>query len=62
MEFLELLLISIGIILGGLFLDGYLNNQVILYGMMVGSVVLFLLGSILSVTALFCFHGKFDSK
>jgi hypothetical protein len=39
-------------ILGGLFLDGYLNNQVILYGMMVGSAVLFLLGSILSVTAI----------
>ena len=48
-------LISIGMILGGLFLDGYLNNQVILYGMMVGSVVLFLLGSILSVTAIILF-------
>ena len=45
-------LICIGMILGGLFLDGYLNNQVILYGMMVGSAVLFLLGSILSVTAI----------
>ena len=48
-------LISIGIILGGFFLDGYLNNQVILYGMMVGSVVLFLLGSILSATAIILF-------
>ena len=48
-------LISIGMILGGLFLDGYLNNQVILYGMMLGSVVLFLLGSILSVTAIILF-------
>lgn len=48
-------LISIGIILGGLFLDGYLNNQVILYGMMAGSLVLFLLGSILSVTAIILF-------
>ena len=50
-----MMLIGIGIILGGLFLDGYLNNQVILYGMMVGSVVLFLLGSILSVTAIILF-------
>ena len=50
-----IILISIGLILGGLFLDGYLNNQVILYGMMLGSVVLFLLGSILSVTAIILF-------
>jgi|TARA_B110000467_G_scaffold107968_1_gene98309 glycosyltransferase involved in cell wall biosynthesis len=48
-------LITIGIILGGFFLDGYLNNQIILYGMMVGSVILFLLGSILSVTAIILF-------
>ena len=50
-----MMLIGIGILLGGLFLDGYLNNQVILYGMMAGSVVLFLLGSILSVTAIILF-------
>ena len=50
-----IILITIGMILGGLFLDGYLNNQVILYGMMLGSVVLFLLGSILSVTAIILF-------
>ena len=50
-----IILIGIGMILGGLFLDGYLNNQVILYGMMLGSVVLFLLGSILSVTAIILF-------
>tara|TARA_B110000438_G_scaffold298490_1_gene346850 strand:+ start:36 stop:911 length:876 start_codon:yes stop_codon:yes gene_type:complete len=50
-----IILISIGIILGGLFLDGYLNNQLILYGMMVGSVVLFLLGSILSATSVILF-------
>jgi len=48
-------LIVIGIILGGLFLNGYLNNQLILYGMMVGSVVVFLLGSILSATAIILF-------
>jgi len=50
-----IILVTLGIILGGLFLNGYLNNQVILYGMMVGSVVLFLLGSILSVTAIILF-------
>ena len=56
-------LITIGIILGGFFLDGYLNNQIILYGMMVGSVILFLLGSILSVTAIdLIFNGEFNSK
>tara|TARA_B110000438_G_scaffold255934_1_gene263061 strand:- start:676 stop:1551 length:876 start_codon:yes stop_codon:yes gene_type:complete len=48
-------LVTIGIILGALFLNGYLNNQLILYGMMVGSVVLFLLGSILSATAIILF-------
>jgi len=50
-----IVLVTLGMILGGLFLNGYLNNQVILYGMMVGSVVLFLLGSILSVTAIILF-------
>ena len=50
-----ILVIAIGIILGGLFLDGYLNNQVVLFGMMAGSVVLFLLGTILSVTAVILF-------
>ena len=50
-----ILVTAIGIILGGLFLDGYLNNQVILFGMMAGSVVLFLLGTILSVTAVLLF-------
>jgi glycosyltransferase involved in cell wall biosynthesis len=50
-----IILITVGMILGGFFLDGYLNNQVILYGMMLGSVVLFLLGSILSVNAIILF-------
>ena len=58
-----ILVIAIGIILGGLFLDGYLNNQVVLFGMMAGSVVLFLLGAILSVTAVILFSmANFDSK
>jgi len=50
-----IVLVAIGIILGGLFLDGYLNNQVVLFGMMAGSVALFLLGTILSVTAVILF-------
>jgi len=50
-----LVLVCIGVLLGGLFLDGYLNNSILLYGMMLGSVVLFLLGSILSVTAIILF-------
>jgi glycosyltransferase involved in cell wall biosynthesis len=50
-----LVLVCIGMILGALFLDGYINNSILLYGMMLGSVVLFLLGSILSVTAIILF-------
>ncbi len=44
-----------GIILGGIFLDAYLNQQIIFYGSLLGSVVLFLLGVILSVTAIILF-------
>ena len=50
-----LLLIISGIILGGLFLDGYLNQHVVFYGSLLGSVVMFLLGAILSVTAIILF-------
>ena len=50
-----IVLIGIGIILGGMFLDAYLNNQIIFYGSLLGSVILFLLGSILSVTAIILF-------
>ena len=50
-----IVLIGIGIILGGMFLDSYLNEQIIFYGSLLGSVVLFLLGSILSVTAIILF-------
>jgi len=45
----------VGIILGGIFLDAYLNQQVVFYGSLLGSVVLFLLGAILSVTAIILF-------
>ena len=48
-------LIVVGIILGGIFLDAYLNQQVVFYGSLLGSVVLFLLGAILSVTAIILF-------
>ena len=50
-----LALIVAGIVLGGIFLDGYLNQQIIFYGSLLGSVVLFLLGAILSVTAIILF-------
>jgi len=48
-------LIVIGIVLGGIFLEAYLNDQTIFYGSLLGSVVLFLLGAILSVTAIILF-------
>jgi len=48
-------LIIAGIVLGGIFLDAYLNQQVVFYGSLLGSVVMFLLGSILSVTAIILF-------
>lgn len=48
-------LIVAGIIMGGLFLDAYLNQQTVFYGSLLGSVVLFLLGAILSVTAIILF-------
>ncbi len=48
-------LIIVGLILGGLFLDAYLNDATIFYGSLLGSVVLFLLGAILSVTAIILF-------
>jgi len=38
-----------------LFLDVYLNDQVVFYGSLLGAVVLFLLGAILSVTAIILF-------
>jgi glycosyltransferase involved in cell wall biosynthesis len=44
-----------GIVLGGVFLEAYLNQQVVFYGSLLGAVVLFLLGSILSVTAIILF-------
>ena len=48
-------LVIAGIVLGGLFLDAYLNQQTVFYGSLLGSVVMFLLGAILSVTAVILF-------
>ena len=48
-------LIIAGLIMGGVFLDAYLNQQTVFYGSLLGSVLLFLLGSILSVTAIILF-------
>ena len=48
-------LIVAGLVLGGIFLDAYLNDQTVFYGSLLGSVILFLLGAILSVTAIILF-------
>ncbi|MFB5626513.1 MAG: glycosyltransferase family 2 protein [Nitrosopumilus sp.] len=50
-----LTLIIAGLVLGGMFLDRYLNDQVVFYGSLLGSIILFLLGAILSVTAIILF-------
>ena len=50
-----LFLTIMGIILGGLFLEAYLTDQVVFYGSLLGAMILFLLGSILSVTAIILF-------
>jgi glycosyltransferase involved in cell wall biosynthesis len=49
------MLIIAGIITGGIFLDAYLNHQTVFYGSLLGSVVLFLFGAILAVTAIILF-------
>jgi len=48
-------LIIAGLITGGIFLDAYLNQQTVFYGSLLASVVLFLLGAILCVTAVILF-------
>jgi len=50
-----IIMIIVGIIFGVQFLDTYLNDKIILYGSLLGSVLLFLLGSILSATAIILF-------
>ena len=44
-----------GLITGGIFLDAYLNQQTVFFGSLLASVVLFLLGAILCVTAIILF-------
>ena len=48
-------MIIAGIVLGGIFLDAYLNQQTVFYGSLLGSLVLFLVGAILAVTAVILF-------
>ncbi len=50
-----LALVIVGLILGVLFIDGYLGKQTILYGLLLGSVILFLFGAILTVTGIILF-------
>jgi len=48
-------LIIAGVIIGGIFLEAYLNDQTVFYGSLLASIVLFLLGAILAVTSIILF-------
>lgn len=48
-------LVIIGSIIGYLFLDAYLNKQTVFLGSLMSSIILFLLGAILCVTAIILF-------
>ena len=48
-------LIIAGIVFGAQFLDAYLNEQTIFYGSLLGSMIMFLIGSILIATAVILF-------
>ena len=48
-------LVIAGIVLGSIFLDAYLHQQTVYYGSLLGSVIMFLLGAILSATAVILF-------
>ena len=50
-----IVLVIAGLVTGGMFLDAYLNKQTVFYGSLLASVVLFLLGAILVVTAIILF-------
>ncbi len=50
-----IVLIVAGIVIGGIFLEAYFNQQTIFYGSLLASIVLFLLGAILAVTAIILF-------
>lgn len=49
------ILIAAGIIMGAVFLDAYLTEETIFFGSLFAAIVLFLLGAILSVTAVILF-------
>lgn len=50
-----IVLVVIGSVIGYQFLDGYLNKQVVFLGSLMASIILFLLGAILCVTAVILF-------
>lgn len=50
-----ILFLLAGLVSGGMFLDAYLNQQTVFFGSLMASVVLFLLGAILCVTAIILF-------
>ncbi len=50
-----LALVIAGTILGGQFLDAYLKHQAIFYGTLLGTILLFLFGSVLMVAAVLLF-------
>jgi len=50
-----IVLLTIGTILGGVFLDQYLNHQIVFYGSLLASGITFLVGAILLVTSIILF-------
>ena len=44
-----------GLVIGGIFLDAYLNEQTVFYGSLLAAIVLFLLGAILVTTSIILF-------
>ena len=48
-------LLAVGAVFGGIFLDQYLNHQTIFYGSLLVSVIAFLVGAILLVTSIILF-------
>ena len=50
-----IVLLTVGAVLGGVFLDQYLNHQTVFYGSLLASGVTFLVGAILLVTSIILF-------
>ena len=44
-----------GLVVGGIFLDAYFNEQIVFYGSLLAAIVLFLLGAILVATSIILF-------